>query len=156
MRASAWVSGSTLATTVSPTGRALIGNSDPAKNQGTMATGRQRADVLLLGGDAVGQHLGDAVHGDGEAQRRGDEPTEPGAGDVELGAAQGGRADDHEDLQRAERDGDDEVADHDQRPGDRGGEQVASGAAESVDDDAEARTVMQLSGTSSPMVDTAT
>ena len=64
-----------------------------------MATAGQRADVLLLGGEAVGEHLGDAVHADGEAEGGGDEPRDAGGVEVVLGAAEGGRAEQHDDLQ---------------------------------------------------------
>ena len=57
---------------------------------------------------------------------------------VEVGAAQRGRDDQHDDLERGDHQGDGEVGEHDQRAAHRRGQQVAAGAALAVDDDADA------------------
>src|SRR5215467_11201238 len=99
---------------------------------------RGETDVFLLGGNPVGQDLGDRVHEHCEQQHRAGEPGRPGRGDVEMAAAQPAGRDQYRDLQQADRDGDGHVAEHDQATGDGGGEQLAAGAAGPVDDHADA------------------
>ena len=75
---------------------------------------------------------------------------------MEVGSPRSDRdAEQHADLERGDRERDGQVADHDQSPGDRRGEQVAPGAALPVDDHADAGNIV-FKGMSSPTVPTAT
>ena len=70
----------------------LIGNSEPAKNHGTIAIAGTRGDVLLLPSDAAGERLGDAVHRRSRTARAAaTNQATPAALRVEVDAAQRAR-----------------------------------------------------------------
>jgi hypothetical protein len=124
-------------------GSALIGNSDPARNQGKIATTgvsptySSWEGIRLLGRDPVGQDLGHTVHEHGEREHGADEPADATGGGVERAAAQPSSGHQRPDLQQAHRNGDGHVAEHDRGAGDGRGEQFAPRAARPVDDDAD-------------------
>src|SRR5215468_6051669 len=111
-RARVWVVGRTRATAASQPGSAVIGNSDPARNQGKMATTGVRPTYSSWVGIRLARISATAYMNTVNSS------TAP--------------------ANQADRDGDGHVAEHDQAAGDGGGEQFAAGAAGPVDDHADA------------------
>ena len=100
--------------------------------------GRQGAHVLLLLANTVGEGLGGSVHDDGETKRGGHEPGDAAGPCVERRPPEHGGPHERPQLEGAHRQGDGEVAEHDERPGHRRGQQITPGAALPVDDHADA------------------
>src|SRR6266545_4296310 len=137
MRASPWVRGRNLANQVRKSGRALIGNSEPARNQGTIAIAGTRAMYSSCLGYPAGQDLGGAVHPDGERDRGGHKPAHPGGAGTEMDAPGHGDGDEGHQLQGGHPERHDEVSEHEQPARDWRGEEFALRPVLPVHDDAE-------------------
>jgi hypothetical protein len=92
-----------------PGGQGTDREKGTGEEEGDDGHGRQRADVFLLGGEPVGEHLGRAVHGDGEGEGGGAELHHSGRFQLELGAADGGGTEEHGHLEAGEGHGHDEL-----------------------------------------------
>ena len=139
MRASACVSGRNFATQVSAAGMAVIGKSEPAKNHGTIAIAGRAPTYSSCRDTRLARVSATPYMPTASRPAAARNQATPPALALEVDPAQDGGSDQRRQLQAGDRERDREVAEHEQAPVDRRGEQLPLGAALAVDDDADAR-----------------
>jgi len=133
-----WVVGRARATQASHAGSAVIGNSDPAMNQGRIATTGVSPSYSSWVGIRLARISARPYMNTVNASTAPMNQATPLAVAWKVAAAQPSGGHQRADLQQADADGHGHVAEYDQGAGDGRGEQLAARAAGPVDDDADA------------------